>query len=91
LDLDRKRRLEDVQGWIWDPRAEVWEKGFRKLLEYVDAHGDALVPASYKADGYRLGAWVNTQRTRYSNRTLDTSRERRLEEVSGWTWRAAGT
>ena len=44
------------------PRRRQWEEGFRRLLDYVERHGDARVPQSYTVDGYQLGAWVSTQR-----------------------------
>ena len=86
LDADRERRLQDLPGWTWDPFADQWEEGFRRLLDYVERHGDARVLASYAVDGYRLGKWVSTQRSNYAKGTLDADRERRLEELPGWTW-----
>ena len=56
LDADRQHRLQDLPGWTWDPRADQWEEGFRRLLDYVERHGDARVPRSYTVDGYKLGA-----------------------------------
>jgi len=86
LDADHEHRLEDLTGWTWDPQADRWEEGFSRLLHYVEHHGDARVPASYAVDGYQLGAWVITQRSFRARGTLDTDRQRRLEEVPGWTW-----
>ena len=34
----------------------------------------------------RLGWWVNMQRNNYAKGTLDADRERRLQELPGWTW-----
>ena len=59
LEADRERRLQDLPGWTWDPFADQWEEGFRRLQDYVKRHGDARVPQSYTVDGYRLGTWVN--------------------------------
>jgi superfamily II DNA or RNA helicase len=90
LDPEREARLESLEGWTWDPRADLWEEGFRYLLAYVEANGTALVPAAYKTDcGYRLGAWVNTQRTKKANNSLAVERRRRLECVPGWAWKAS--
>ena len=86
LDPDRQRRLEDVTGWTWDPVTDQWEEGFRRLQDYVESHGDALVPMSYAVDGYKLGNWVNLQRDNYANGSLDVDHQRRLENVTGWTW-----
>ena len=44
LDADRQRRLQDLPGWTWDPYADKWEEGFRRLLDYVERHGHARVP-----------------------------------------------
>ena len=89
IDVDRRHRLKELNGWTWDPNADKWEEGFRRLLDYVERNGDALVPATCTVDGFRLGAWVNVQRTAHSKSTLDADRERRLrEEVPGWTWSA---
>ena len=86
LDADRQRRLEELPGWTWDPIADQWEEGFSRLLHYVERHGDARVPQSYTVDGYRLGQWVNAQRGKHAKGTLDADRQRRLEELPGWTW-----
>ena len=77
-----------LPGWTWDPIADQWEEGFSRLQDYVKGHGDARVPRSYKVDGYRLGSWINSQRTDHAKGTLDTDRQRRLEDLPGWTWDA---
>jgi hypothetical protein len=86
LDADRRRRLEDLPGWTWDPFAAQWEEGFQRLVEYLDRHGHVRVPLPYVVDGYRLGTWVNKQRGLYSKGSLDTKRKRRLQDLQGWTW-----
>jgi Helicase associated domain len=86
LEVDRQRRLDDLPGWTWTPLANQWEVGFSHLLRYIERHGDSRVPRSCIVDGYRLGAWVNKQRNDHSKGTLDTERERRLDEVPGWSW-----
>ncbi|SON61726.1 Putative DNA repair helicase RadD [Mycobacterium simulans] len=88
LDSSRERRLIDVRGWTWDPVADLWEEGFRRLLSYVELRGDALVPQTYSSDGYQLGAWVNTQRRRHAKGTLEPDRARQLQAQPGWTWAA---
>jgi Helicase associated domain/Helicase conserved C-terminal domain len=86
IDADRQRRLDEVPGWSWAPKADQWEDGFARLLGYVERHGDARVPDSYMADGYALGAWVGTQRAAHRKGTLVPDRQQRLEELPGWTW-----
>jgi superfamily II DNA or RNA helicase len=86
LGADREHRLQELPGWTWKPFADQWEEGFTKLLDYVKRHGDARMPQAYKADGYRLGAWIDRQRSNYAKGTLDPDRQHRLEELQGWTW-----
>ena len=89
LDADRQHRLEELTGWAWNAITAQWEEGFSRLLDYVERHGDARVSAKYKdEDGYKLGNWVSNQRSFRSRGTLDPDRERRLEELSGWSWKA---
>ncbi len=92
LDADRERRLQDLTGWTWDARADQWEEGFIRLMDYVEQNGDARVPQSYiDDDGYRLGGWVGEQRTMHTKGTLDADRERRLQDLPGWTWKASSS
>ncbi len=86
LDIARQQRLEEITGWTWNPIADRWEEGFRRLLDYVELHGDALISRSYKADGYPLGLWVKEQRKTHNDASLDAERAHRLQDVPGWTW-----
>jgi superfamily II DNA or RNA helicase len=100
LDRDRQRRLEELPGWTWSaftlsftpsmkPRAKQalgWEEAFAKLRDYVDRAGDARVLRYHREDGFKLGQWVSDQRGRYKAGKLNADGQRRLEELSGWTW-----
>jgi superfamily II DNA or RNA helicase len=85
LEADRERRLQVLPGWIWDILEDQWEQAFRRLQQYVETHGHARVPPSYKIDDCRLGAWVSQQRGHRSKSSLDADRERRLQDLSRWT------
>jgi Helicase associated domain len=91
FDADRERRLENLPGWTWDPRADRWEEGFTRLLQYVKHNHHARVPVSYKVESYRLGSWVAKQRAKYAKGTLDADRQHRLQDPPGWTWRASSS
>ncbi len=88
LNDDRRARLETLSGWAWNALDVQWEEGFTNLLAYIEVHGNACVPQSYKVGGHDLGNWVSIQRVRYAKRTLDPRRRERLEELPSWTWRA---
>ena len=48
LTVDRRDRLEAIQGWIWSRHEYQWEEGFKHLQQYVIDNGDALVPHAYQ-------------------------------------------
>ncbi len=88
MESDRRRRLEALPGWSWDPFAEQWEKGFSHLKRFSDKEGHCRVLRSYKTDdGYRLGEWVKTQRQRKTKEAMDPDRRQRLEGLPGWVWK----
>jgi len=83
---DRRRRLQELPGWELDARNAYWEEGLRRLREYAEEFGHGRVPQKYAIDGYKLGVWLNTQRSGWSN--LPEERRRRLLEVPGWALNA---
>ncbi len=66
-------------------RADRWEASFSHLKKYVERVGDARVSDSFHtSDGYALGRWVTTQRTKRSEMAPEA--RARLESLGGWTW-----
>ncbi|MDC0913648.1 helicase associated domain-containing protein, partial [Paracoccaceae bacterium] len=51
-------------GFSWDPLTEQWEEGLNKLKQFYKREGHCLVVKTYKEDGYKLGQWVNSLRTK---------------------------
>ena len=86
LSEDRQRRLEALPGWVWDVKGEQWEAAFALLQRYTKAEGNPDVPGGHVFEGYKLGDWVERQRSAYTKGKLSTDRERRLEAVKGWQW-----
>lgn len=88
LTPDQVRSLEEIDGWSWDPLADDFEKTIQRFVQYVETHPNGRVPAKYKdaADGYALGVRIVTLRLNHRQHKLDPDKERRLEELRGWTW-----
>jgi hypothetical protein len=73
-------------GFIWDPQAADWEKGFKALEAYKEEHGNCRVPFGYPpppSKGFKLGRWVVTQRT--NKDSMDPERKKQLDAL-GFDW-----
>jgi superfamily II DNA or RNA helicase len=69
---------------IVDAIGVSWDEWFGRLQAYKHEHGNCLVPHGFTtADGYRLGFWVNTQRTKKG--AMPAERRQRLESI-GFVW-----
>jgi superfamily II DNA or RNA helicase len=82
----QRERLEALPGWVWDAIAEQWEIGFRHLQQFADRQGSCKVSKrELTPDGYRLGQWVQVQKSSWQTMPID--RKRRLGALRGWTER----
>ena len=62
---------------------------FGLLENFISECGHATVPAKYVTnEGFKLGVWCDTQRSRYKNKQLEPDRLRALDELikQGWEW-----
>ena len=85
MPMERRIRLEHLNGWSWDGRDAAWEEGFIQLQRYCDEKSNALVPQDLVTrNGFRLGQWVSVQRL--SRESMPMERRIRLEHLNGWSW-----
>ncbi len=78
------RRQLDATGFVWDPYASAWEKGFAALKQFKAREKHCRVPRRHQEAAFNLGTWVVNQRNRRD--TLSVQRRRRLDAI-GFLWR----
>jgi hypothetical protein len=79
---ERKQRLDKL-GFVFDPYAEGWEEGFRKICQFMELEGHCKVPSRFELDGFKLGGWVSGQRKLKDN--MPSERKQRLDDI-GFIW-----
>ncbi len=86
LAKDRGDKLNALEGWTWDRQDARWEKGFERLVAYVQCEGHARAPLGFTEGDFALGNWVSRQRYAYRKGWLPQERAMRLESLPGWAW-----
>ena len=82
---ERKSRLEQLPGWVWDSKEGAWDIGFKQLKQYAVREGNCNVPRKYCTDdGYLLGSWLGNQRLKKDG--MPVGRKELLESLPGWQW-----
>ena len=84
LTPERLRKLKSL-GFIHAPLSAQWEKGFDALKVFREKEGHCFVGRATVIAGFKLGHWVNIQRTNKMRLTPD--RIKRLEDL-GFSWDA---
>lgn len=65
LSDERINRLEKLKI-DWNPIEALWQEGYANAMEYRKIYGNLYANSSYITDdGYKLGTWLNNQRTKY--------------------------
>jgi superfamily II DNA or RNA helicase len=82
LTLEQCNHLDDL-GFIWNVLENQWEEGFEYLVAYKEEFGDCLVKRITQYRDYKLGTWVNNQRTK--RKSLTPERFSRLDDL-GFVW-----
>ncbi|WP_405918617.1 Helicase associated domain protein [Streptomyces longwoodensis] len=93
LDAARVHALERL-GIIWDPRQHAFDRALAHAAAYAARHGHLAAPVDEIHDGFPLGRWLATQRTRAA--TLTNQRAAALTALDRWwnppwpiTWQRA--
>ena len=85
LPQEQVKLLEAI-GMSWQRDDSRFDEGFAYAEGYFKSNGNLDVKSTFiTADGFRLGAWVHTQRNRYKKGKLSADRISRLEAI-GMEW-----
>lgn len=68
LDAVRVHALERL-GIIWDPRQQAFDRALAHAAAYATHNGHLAAPVEEVHDGFSLGRWLATQRTRAESLT----------------------
>lgn len=81
--------LEELPGWTWTPRDDLWPERLELLRRIAPtrlaADGTLILPDD-KVDGFDISGWATNQRMAYARGRLSAARIEQLESIPGWTW-----
>ncbi|GAA1479012.1 hypothetical protein GCM10009623_34580 [Nocardioides aestuarii] len=86
LPQERQQRLETLAGWSWHPHADLWERHFEALEQFVAREGHARVPTDHIEGDVPLADWVIRHRQEFKAGLVPADRAARLEALPDWTW-----
>jgi hypothetical protein len=73
-------------GMVWDRLEDNWQRGLAEARKYHQAHGHLRVPAQLVTpQGFRLGSWVSSRRTKRAQGKLRADRIAALDAL-GMVW-----
>ena len=87
VGIDRKVLRHEL-GTALLQVVDPWDVCFGRLEAYQEERGDCLVPVAYETEGgFKLGKWVDNQRTKYKGKRggLTEEQRERLEGL-GMVW-----
>ena len=82
MNSEQIKRI-DALGFSWNPLMDKWEQGFDALVRFQKREGHCRVPGTHSEDGFALGVWVRTRRSRKER--LTTEQIKRLNSL-GFIW-----
>jgi hypothetical protein len=85
LKEDQKAALDSI-GFVWDPKAALWDERFQELKEFHGKNGSCKVPAKNR----KLNTWIQGQRSVYRSGRMAEDRKCKLETLD-FEWGEKGT
>lgn len=76
-DPERRKKLENISGWLWNVADEAWDRGFELTKKYGCVTRNFITPC-----GHKLGRWQDNQRQKRPS----LERQKKLESLPNWRW-----
>ena len=86
LNDDRIKKLEQLQGWSWNPDQDRWDHAFILLKKYEAEYGHCSPKDKTFYHGFGLAVWIYAQKKRYEKGSLQEDRIIRLNSLRSWKW-----
>ena len=64
---------------------KIWNEKFLLCFEYLQKHGNLLIPQNYIIENIKLGSWISVQRYLYKKGKLSADRIEKLNSI-GMVW-----
>lgn len=84
MSNERRVRLNGLNGWVWDVRADAISEHLSALEEFMNREGHARVPVNCFINGINLGQWCRLRRK--NREKIDAELRDYLNSLPGWTW-----
>jgi superfamily II DNA or RNA helicase len=86
LSQDQIQLLEQIPGFLWNPRNEHFFKMYENLQSWVKKYKRFPSTNAKDITEQLLGSWCSNKRNDYKLNKLTQDRIRLLEDVHGWSW-----
>ena len=85
LPEERRKLIETIPGWQWDPIQSLWMTQYELLSEIARQNG-SLTIVQRTGISPNLRTWSTRQRAVYKQGFLDSKKINLLESINGWEW-----
>jgi hypothetical protein len=86
LESHKIQKLSALPQWSWNRTEDSWHFHFQLLDGFIKKFGHSRVPQEYTFEGFRLGTWVNKQRSSYRDGRLNVTKTELLASIPDWVW-----
>ena len=86
MESSKKRLLEALPGWSWDPRLDSTLKKYDVYLTYIADKKTLKVPQDLKYEGVLLGRFIHNVKTWHRTGKIRSELKKKFENIYGWEW-----